>query len=439
MLKETVKPIILISSCKRDVENGYNQSIRDTWGADSPIDFKFFLGHGNVIQNPDEVLLNVPDDYGSLTAKTQASVQWALDNGYTHCFRSFTDTYIDPSRLLKSGFEKHHYIGNCFNCPGEPFCHGGPGYWLGPQAMPYVAKAVITATDNCEDQWVGHVLKTAYIEPVHDDRYSMGLSYNRHERRISDDNAVISEHLSLQRGEYHKRWMYESYTRRFKVPPPSWRRNSLIAVVTCEKNKDKVLSIVDTWYADALSAGYNVEFFDGKRLDCPDDYGSLVLKIQAICNWALNNGYSGIWKCDDDVFLRPDKLPKLTVPYAGHSFGTYAIGPLYWLSRDAVETIAHAKWDGQQTNEDMWVGSVLGPPTQIEGLEIAVNTEPKALLLEPSLIALLQVESPRRMREALSVKPTGRPCRKCNNAYFSIANALTKRCTKCGALKAALS
>jgi len=433
------RPIILISSCKRDVENGYNQSIRDTWGANSAIDFKFFLGRGNTVKHPDEVLLDVPDDYYSLPAKTQESIRWALEHGYTNCFRSFTDTFIDTKRLLETDYNRASYIGNTSNAPGFVFCHGGPGYWLRKDAMEIVVNTIITPNWNFEDQWVGRVLLDNSITAVHDNKYSMGLSYRRHDRRISYTNDVITEHLSLHTNEYDKRWIFQAYVRRFQAPPSSTRRNKLIAVVTCEKNKDRVLSIVDTWFADALAAGYNVEFFDGQRLQCPDDYGSLVLKVQAICKWAIAHNYDGIWKCDDDVYLRPDKLPLLHEPYVGHSYGTYAIGPLYWLNRSSIEKIANTKWDGAQTNEDQWVGSVLGPPTNIAGLEIAINTEPKSLLLEPSLIALLQVDSPLRMRQSFLVKPTGRPCKICGNTFFGVANAMTKRCKKCGALKPSLS
>jgi hypothetical protein len=47
-------------------------------------------------------------------------------------------------------------------------------------------------------------------------------------------------------------------------------------------------------------------------LDCPDGYGERKEKMLAIFKWAFEHGYDYVWKIDDDVYLRPERL--LTIP-----------------------------------------------------------------------------------------------------------------------------
>jgi hypothetical protein len=184
-----MKILIACSSCWRDVENGSNKAIRETWGQLLPeeMDLRFFIGGRDFtgeeravlntpkyLQSPptignalnlksptignsanllaDEILLaDTPDGYLGLPWKTRDSLQWALDHGYDYIFRIFVDTYVFPNRLLYSGFEKHDAVGWTFICKSclahpnkEHTCpHGGCGYWTSRRA----AQAIIYYTD----------------------------------------------------------------------------------------------------------------------------------------------------------------------------------------------------------------------------------------------------------------------------------------------------
>lgn len=141
------------------------------------IDIRFFLG-GGVAQRDDEVILDCPDDYESLPAKTKAMCRWALENGYTHAFFSDDDCYIRPERLKLAHPNRHDYLGKvrgaCNEINPAPYC-SGMGYWLSAKAMRIVAESNYTNT-TAEDCMVGNVLHEAGITPVHDPRYVIQLS-----------------------------------------------------------------------------------------------------------------------------------------------------------------------------------------------------------------------------------------------------------------------
>ena len=117
---------------------------------------------------PDEVFLDVKDDYASLPYKTRAMCRWALDNGYTHLLKADDDTYVYVDRILKSGFEKWPWIGR-YN--GGMFVAGGPAYWLNKEAMEIVASSSINRDEWAEDIWVAKRLNLAGIHPHFDSRY----------------------------------------------------------------------------------------------------------------------------------------------------------------------------------------------------------------------------------------------------------------------------
>ena len=206
-----IKPIILISSCVRDRDNGNQQAIRDTWGATPVIPYRFFLGDTEPI-SADEVGLFCPDNYFSLPAKTQESLKWALERGYTHMIRAFTDTYIDTQRLDMAQFGLLDYVGNmCYSHKFE-FIHGGPGYVLSARAAQLVVDADV-GTWALEDQWVGWLMIQNGIEGFHDPRFSMGRSYLHKEPFPTPANDILSVHLSSQRGQYDKYLMHRTHRR----------------------------------------------------------------------------------------------------------------------------------------------------------------------------------------------------------------------------------
>lgn len=147
----------------------------------------------------------------------------------------------------------------------------------------------------------------------------------------------------------------------------------LIAVVTCEKFKDRADAQRQTWVP--LVRGMDVRFFLGKQertpqpdevfLDAPDDYHSLPLKVQRMFQWALANGYTKVLKADDDTYIYPDRLLPSIPPqdYAGFINATppkpWCSGFAYWLSERAMRIVAEATIPEGEWAEDRFVGGVL--------------------------------------------------------------------------------
>lgn len=150
-------------SCKRDRD--YHQLARDTWLKDCPVDYRFFLGEGQIgpLQE-DEVLLPVGDYYRDAAQKMKAIIKWVLPKDYDYIFKCDVDTYVCIPRLLKSGFEQHRWSGY-----GGPPPYGGSGYWINRQAMEILSKSEIDSP--AEDHWVGRNLNAAGWQPLQDKRY----------------------------------------------------------------------------------------------------------------------------------------------------------------------------------------------------------------------------------------------------------------------------
>jgi hypothetical protein len=217
------KPVILLISCCVDIRT--HDAIRKTWGANSSIPYKFFLGsfnpdYGihNVSTHDDEVVVDAIDDRKSQTFKRRDTIRWAIREGYTNFFCAERDAYINTYRLLHSDFERADYIGWA---GGPKFAgnaaSGGSGYWLSERAGHIVANADITPTPNDpgigqnEDDWVQKTLRQEGIVLTEDSRYSMGESYDFHEPPVLPTNENISCHLSRKTGQYNVAWMFEAY------------------------------------------------------------------------------------------------------------------------------------------------------------------------------------------------------------------------------------
>ncbi len=176
-----MKALLAISSCQEYESKGYNQSSRDTWIpalAEAGLDYRFFHGCGSEVK-PDVIVLDCPDDYGSLCYKTHASQKWALDQGYEYLFRCWPDTYVVPERLARSGFERFDYAGNFEG--GSMTAAGGPGYWLSRKALELMMLHEVSPTHPnigaiFEDRWVGTIMNRfrAEIKQSDDRRYAEG-------------------------------------------------------------------------------------------------------------------------------------------------------------------------------------------------------------------------------------------------------------------------
>lgn len=219
------KIIIAIISCARDINNGFNEAIRDTWLKSASVNYKFVLGRGVNNTKQDELILDCNDDYNSLPEKTLALIKWAISMEYDYVFKCDTDTYIVLDRLLSSNFFLFDYVGR-FNGPigianviyrsCYSWASGGSGYWLSNRAARFILEQVIDEKSicpilkiPCEDLWIGQVLgskiKDGFFTAFDDSRY--GISYN------ADYKTEISSHYCSQgkKRKFNTNWMYEHH------------------------------------------------------------------------------------------------------------------------------------------------------------------------------------------------------------------------------------
>jgi Galactosyltransferase len=142
---------------------------------------------------------------------------------------------------------------------------------------------------------------------------------------------------------------------------------------------DQTQAVRETWGADvAAFENVTLRFFYGKPkggfprapladevfLECPDAYGSLPLKTVGICQYAAENGYKTVYKCDTDTYVRVEKLLieilENNFEYAGYLHGGVCSGgPGYLLSQRACQIIYNQGHNPQHWAEDVHVSKVL--------------------------------------------------------------------------------
>lgn len=144
---------------------------------------------------------------------------------------------------------------------------------------------------------------------------------------------------------------------------------AVIAIPSRQENVEKRQACRDTWlrhcespvsYFFFLGTTAQTTVADEIRLDCPD--GFLSHKVQAMCQFAFDQGYDYLFKCDDDTYVN---VPRLLASgfeqhdYVGRSCGIHAHGGAgYWLSRKAMSVLAMAS-KSDWPSEDRWVGRTL--------------------------------------------------------------------------------
>jgi hypothetical protein len=197
----------------------------------------------------------------------------------------------------------------------------------------------------------------------------------------------------------------------------------LVAVETCARFKDRARSVRDTWMPDAVSLGYDVQFFDGARLNVPDDYLSLPFKTRAICAYAREAGYRNLLKVDDDTYVRPKKLVVPSVDYAGRVNGWFCSGGAYWLSERAIGLVADAE-TSSQANEDMWVGNVLKShgidPVSVPNFFVHFEGTQERWIANSRLAVLMQIRGVEAMHKAQNPDTSlfPKPCPNCGENDF---------------------
>lgn len=148
----------------------------------------------------------------------------------------------------------------------------------------------------------------------------------------------------------------------------------LVAVMTCHANVARANAQRRTW-VPFIREHADVQFFLGappKTLDgspepdetwfpdVVDDYRGIPLKVQRICQWAVERGYDYVMKADDDVYIAPKRFPALplTGDYvgrfrspAGRYPAHFASGFAYWLSQKAAAIVAGTHWNKDWMDE----------------------------------------------------------------------------------------
>ena len=93
-----------------------------------------------------------------------------------------------------------------------------------------------------------------------------------------------------------------------------------------------------------------------------DSYRGIPLKVQAIMRWAAEHCYDVTAKCDDDVYVIPERFPYLSCEMSEYTgrFRTphgkvypvhFASGFFYWLRNRAMQTVADTPWNGDWMDE----------------------------------------------------------------------------------------
>jgi hypothetical protein len=138
----------------------------------------------------------------------------------------------------------------------------------------------------------------------------------------------------------------------------------------------RIQAVRETWWQDInafshhvtgkffYGAGTSVESDDAVVLQVPDDYEHLPHKTQAICRWALENGFDYLFKCDDDTAVYVERLVLELLltrfDYAGLEHSNVCTGgPGYFLSKRAMQAVV-AKGTPDFWAEDVWVGKIMG-------------------------------------------------------------------------------
>lgn len=154
----------------------------------------------------------------------------------------------------------------------------------------------------------------------------------------------------------------------------------LVAVTNCWMYRKRQDAIRNTWLKN-VPENVDVRFFLGRtatpsearpdevHVDVDDGYPGLPAKTREMCRYALANGYTHIFKTDDDTYVQLQRLVESGFQDMGDYIGRkrgpsgvwpapYASGFSYWLTRRAFEVVAEAKLTDDPA-EDRWVGNVL--------------------------------------------------------------------------------
>jgi hypothetical protein len=181
------KVLVAVYAHSGDAVNGKHDKIRQTWGQHlSPWDLRFMIGHRDAPrwrQASDEILLPANRDCGEdwklwnlyFQELTIEIFRWSLNQGYDFTFLCSNDTFVVPSKLKATDFEKYDYsgifypfsnrapLGETFD---EPFfkrpayagADAGIGWFTSRKAAELIANSNPSDYFGAGDQYTGQVL-----------------------------------------------------------------------------------------------------------------------------------------------------------------------------------------------------------------------------------------------------------------------------------------
>jgi hypothetical protein len=196
---------------------------------------------------------------------------------------------------------------------------------------------------------------------------------------LPPDNKQIVEHLGHQCSKAKERFA-PPYKVLIAIPAcHSYRYGVHTAAFHSDSQPNRIDAQRSTWLKDVKAQSHFMDyrFFYGSPspqgfvpkpdevlLDCGDTYEALPQKVRAIYKYALDHGYTHVYKADDDTYCRVDRLilsdfrlhDQCGFKYDGDS--KYVTGGAgYTLNRRAMQAVV-----GETPNhwaEDLWVGSVM--------------------------------------------------------------------------------
>lgn len=198
--------------------------VRRTWWrdisrltTDHEVVGKMFYGRGLGRELlPDEVVLDVSDEYGNLPTKMLAIYQWALEQGFDYVYKCDDDTFVYVERLLNSCWQEHDYYGFAdpdFDYDAQ-YISGGSGYFLSRKSMQLMVNGG-PPQHWAEDFWSGKILRGAGIVLAKDNRFLVSHD-NQHFINI---DTLPEKHDYISLHACSSKQMLTLYSRTREVEP----------------------------------------------------------------------------------------------------------------------------------------------------------------------------------------------------------------------------
>jgi hypothetical protein len=193
----------------------------------------------------------------------------------------------------------------------------------------------------------------------------------------------------------------------------------LIAILSCHANRERRRAQLETWLPPSCGPRLDWRFFIGLPrteearqepatiyVSTPDDYHDLPLKTAEAVAWAWREEYEFLFKCDDDTYVRPERL--LASGFESHDYSgwtkdrSYAQGGSgYWLSRRAMEVVVRAHLNHH--SEDAAIGIALAGrgilPVHDERYQPGLGTAESTPPLRSNDVIALHNCKPEKMRK----------------------------------------